>query len=55
MVKKQSKQMLNKNEETVSEAKKSEEKIRQCPDCKSRDLERDGEEFYCKKCGLVIE
>lgn len=32
-----------------------EQKIRKCPECGSTDIERRGDEFYCKKCGLVLD
>jgi len=32
-----------------------EEKIRKCPECGSKDIGRRGDEFYCKKCGLVLD
>jgi len=28
---------------------------RECPDCRSDDIEYANEEFYCKKCGLVLD
>ena len=34
---------------------KREDLNRQCPDCGSKDIEYDNEEFYCKKCGLVLD
>ena len=34
---------------------KSEDKVRKCPECGSTNLEFEGGELYCKKCGLVIE
>jgi ribosomal protein S27E len=37
------------------ETVKSEDINRQCPDCGARDIEYANEEFYCKKCGLVLE
>lgn len=36
-------------------AMKREDKVRKCPECGSKDIEIDGDEMYCKKCGLVIE
>lgn len=30
-------------------------KVRICPDCGSKDIGKRGEEYYCKKCGLVLE
>jgi len=36
-------------------AVKGEEKIKNCPECGSKDIEYEKEERYCKKCGLVIE
>ena len=37
------------------ETVKREELIRECSDCGSKDIEYANEEFYCKKCGLVLE
>jgi len=34
---------------------KREDMSRVCPDCQSTDIEYAKEEFYCKKCGLVID
>ncbi len=34
---------------------KREDITRVCPDCGSRNIEYASEEFYCKKCGLVID
>ena len=34
---------------------KKEERITKCPECGSKELDRKGDERYCKKCGLVIE
>jgi len=34
---------------------KGEEKVRQCPECKSTDIVHEDDEFFCKKCGLVLE
>ena len=34
---------------------KNEDKVRKCPECGSTDIEFDSGEFYCKKCGLVID
>jgi len=28
---------------------------RKCPDCGSLEIDTDGEEMFCKKCGLVLE
>jgi ribosomal protein S27AE len=28
---------------------------RKCPECGSTDIETDKEEYYCKKCGMVLE
>ena len=28
---------------------------RVCPDCGNTDIEYANEEFYCKKCGLVLD
>jgi hypothetical protein len=33
----------------------NEDKTRQCPDCKSSEIEYRKGEFFCTKCGLVIE
>jgi ribosomal protein S27AE len=32
-----------------------ESRTRKCPDCGSTEIERRGDEFYCKKCGLVLD
>ena len=32
-----------------------EEKITKCPECGSKELDKKGEERYCKKCGLVLD
>jgi ribosomal protein L37AE/L43A len=32
-----------------------EDKAKKCPECGSEQLEYDGGELYCKKCGLVID
>ena len=37
------------------ETVKSEELIRECPDCGNKDIEYANEEYYCKKCGLVLD
>ncbi|HLG28997.1 MAG TPA: TFIIB-type zinc ribbon-containing protein [Candidatus Brocadiales bacterium] len=37
------------------ETVKREDLLRQCPDCGSKDIEYANEEFYCKKCGLVLD
>ena len=37
------------------ETVRREELVRQCPDCGSKDIEYANEEFYCKKCGLVLD
>ena len=37
------------------ETVKREDFIRVCYDCKSNEIEYENEEFYCKKCGLVLE
>ena len=34
---------------------KREDLVRQCSDCGSKDIEYANEEFYCKKCGLVLD
>lgn len=33
----------------------NEDKARQCPDCKNIEIEHRNGEFFCKKCGLVID
>lgn len=38
-----------------SEQPRQQEKGRVCPDCSSKDIGHEEGEFYCKKCGLVIE
>ena len=37
------------------ETVKREDLVRQCPDCGNKDIEYANEEFYCKKCGLVLD
>jgi len=37
------------------ETVKGEDLNRECPDCGSTDIEYKNEEFYCKKCGLVLD
>ena len=32
-----------------------EDLVRQCPDCGNKDIDYANEEFYCKKCGLVLD
>ncbi|MEM4268006.1 MAG: hypothetical protein QXK37_04215, partial [Candidatus Woesearchaeota archaeon] len=32
-----------------------EDKARKCPDCGSTNIDVEGEELYCRKCGLVFE
>ncbi len=34
---------------------KREDISRQCSDCGSDDIEYANEEFFCKKCGLVLD
>jgi len=34
---------------------KAEEKLRKCPECGSTNIGRRGDEYYCKKCGLVLD
>ena len=34
---------------------KSEDLERECPDCGCKDVEDASEEFFCKKCGLVLD
>ncbi len=29
--------------------------VRKCPDCGSTDIEHDTGEYYCGKCGMVLE
>jgi len=31
------------------------EGTRKCPECGSKDLVKEDDEIYCKKCGLVID
>lgn len=33
----------------------AEEKERTCPDCGSTDIGLKGDEYFCKKCGLVLD
>ncbi len=33
----------------------NEAKVRLCPDCKNEEIEHRNGEFFCKKCGLVID
>lgn len=33
----------------------AEENQRKCPDCGSTDIGLKGDEYYCKKCGLVLD
>jgi ribosomal protein L37AE/L43A len=28
---------------------------RKCPECQSTDIDRNGEEYFCAKCGMVLE
>lgn len=37
------------------ETVKREDMSRQCPDCGSDEIDYEHEEFYCKKCGLVLD
>jgi hypothetical protein len=37
------------------EAVKREDMTRQCPDCNSKEIDYEKEEFYCRKCGLVLD
>ena len=37
------------------ETVKREDFVRQCPDCGNKDIDYENEEFYCKKCGLVLD
>ena len=37
------------------ETVKREDLDRQCPDCGNTDIEYANEEFYCRKCGLVLD
>ncbi|HJN57361.1 MAG: TFIIB-type zinc ribbon-containing protein [Candidatus Woesearchaeota archaeon] len=34
---------------------KSEDPTKVCSECGSKDIEYSNEEFYCKKCGLVLD
>lgn len=34
---------------------KHEELVRKCTDCGSEEIIHEGGEFYCKKCGLVLD
>lgn len=34
---------------------KQEERCKKCPDCGSGDLEYQGSELICRKCGFVVE
>ena len=36
-------------------AKKNSFNPKKCPECKSEDIAHEGGEFYCKKCGYVLE
>tara|TARA_B100000315_G_C14065734_1_gene358295 strand:- start:156 stop:287 length:132 start_codon:yes stop_codon:yes gene_type:complete len=42
-------------EEPQSSAIETEEKELICPDCKSKDIEFEHSEHFCKKCGLVLD
>tara|TARA_Y100000310_G_scaffold338992_1_gene430253 strand:+ start:18325 stop:18519 length:195 start_codon:yes stop_codon:yes gene_type:complete len=42
-------------EEPQSSAVETEEKELICPDCKSKDIEYENSEHFCKKCGLVLD
>lgn len=33
----------------------AEEKVVQCPECGSKDIVKEDDENFCKKCGLVID
>lgn len=37
------------------ETVKGEDLLRVCPDCGNKDIEYANEEFYCSKCGLVLD
>ena len=37
------------------ETVKREDLVRVCSECGSKDIEYANEEFYCKKCGLVLD
>jgi predicted RNA-binding Zn-ribbon protein involved in translation (DUF1610 family) len=37
------------------ETVKREDMLRQCTDCGSTDIDYEHEEFFCKKCGLVLD
>ena len=34
---------------------KGEDVTKKCPECGSKDIAREKDELYCKKCGYVIE
>jgi len=36
-------------------ATKHEDLLRKCPDCGCEEIEHQSEEYYCRKCGLVID
>ena len=42
------------NQRTL-ETVKMEDFNRVCPDCGSTNIEYSNEEFFCKKCGLVLD
>ena len=42
-------------EQRSLETVKREDLVRVCPDCGSKDIDYANEEFYCKKCGLVLD
>ena len=32
-----------------------EELVRKCPDCGSKDIRHDNGEYFCGKCGMVLD
>jgi ribosomal protein L37AE/L43A len=46
---------MAKREPKSMEATQHEEFKRKCPECQSTDIDRNGEEYYCAKCGMVLE
>lgn len=48
--------MANKyNQKSVGGLRNEDKKNEKCPECGSTDIEYDGIDLICKKCGLVIE
>jgi ribosomal protein S27AE len=41
--------------EKSMEGVQHEELERKCPECGSKEIETDQEEYYCAKCGFVLE